>query len=149
MAAELIDGMGKHPYAALVISTAPIDTVIKEAKRIAKGGDVILALKESRGIEERLLPAYINAYLRYSEKSMHSSSISLEMLLFVAGAMNISNAAKNSAADSKRFILFSSEKKLAEQLQEKCGIKVEKELKLGMDPDAASDVAMTAIRDDK
>ena len=149
MAAQLMDGMGKHPYAALVTSSASVETVIKEAKRIAKGGDVILALKESKGIEGRLLPAYINAYLRYSEKAMHSSSISLEMLLFVAGAMNISNAAKKSAADGKRFILFSSEKKLAQELQKKCGIRVERDIKLSMDPDAASDVAMTAIRDDK
>ncbi len=137
------------PCAFIVESATALDDVIEQSKKLAKKSDVIIAIKEKKDVEKRLLPSYINAYLRYKEDAMHSNSLSLETLMFVAGTMNIGNAIEEIAANNKRFILFSSKRSLAQSLIKKCRIKKIKEIKLVLDADAASEVAMTAIKDDK
>ncbi len=145
----LLDGLGTDPCAIVFESGSGIDSVISEAKRLAKAQDSIVAVKEEKQIVKRLLPAYVNAYLRHKEGSMHAGSLSLETMLFVAGNMNITNAAKKVAAQGHRFVLFSSSRALAQELAKRCKLKRIREEKLSFDYDVASDVAMTAIKDDK
>lgn len=146
MIKDIMEGLGDHPYAVVAESDTDIGNVIKEANRLSKPGDVLIAIMERRGIEKRLLPAYINACLRYGEGSMHSDSISIETILFIAGNMNISNALDEVGADGSRFILFSSSRELAEKLARRCGLKKIRKIKLVLDQDVASEVSMTAIR---
>lgn len=150
MGKDMLDKLGTHPCAFAVESgQVSIDRVVSEANGLCKAGDALVAIKYKKGIEMRILPAYINAYVRYKENAMHSNSLSMEVFLFVAGNMNIGHALKEAGAEGDKFILFSSSTALAEKLIKKCGLKKEKEIKLILDQDVASEVAMTAITDDK
>lgn len=145
----MFNQLGRDPCAIVVESDSGPDSAIEAAKKIAKKGEALVAVRQNEQIEKRLLPAYINSYVRFMEGSMHSNSISLEMLLFVAGNMNIGNAVGAVAADDKRFIIFSSSRRLADSVIKKSGLKRIRELRLSLDAKTASDVAMTAIKDDK
>ncbi len=146
---DILGKLGTSPCAIIFESQSSIESIVGDAKRISKEDDVLIAVKEAGALEKRFLPAYINAYLRYHEKSMHSSSISLETMLFLAGNMNITNAIGKVGADKSRFVLFSSRKELAAQLARKCNLRKIREIRLVLDYDIASDVAMTAIKDYK
>ncbi len=144
-----MDRLGKRPCAIIYESGSDISSVVEAAKNLSKADDVIIAVKEDGKLAKKLLPAYINAYIRNQEKSMHSSSLSLEAMLFLAGNMNITGAINSVGADKPRFMLFSSRRELAEMLAKKCRLKKIKETKLTLDWDIASNVAMVAIKDYK
>ncbi len=144
-----LDKMSLSPYAAVVESGMAIGIVVDVAKEISHGCKAVVALQPAEGIEARLVPAYLNACIRCSEGAMHSDSMSMEMLLFIAGDMNIGSAIKKAAADGSRFIILASSKALAETLMEKCQLRKEKDIALSLDVGAAGDIAVTAIKDDK
>ncbi len=144
-----LEKIGLSPYAAIVESDIPIGKVVEAAKELSHGCEAIVALRPSEGIEARLVPAYLNACIRCSESAMHSGSLSIEMLLFIAADMNIGSAIKKAAADASRFIILASSKSLAERLIETCKLRKEKDIALSLDVGAAGDIAVTAIKDDK
>jgi hypothetical protein len=80
---------------------------------------------------------------------MHSNTLSMEVVLFTSGNMNIGNALREVGVEGRKFILFSSSKALAGKLVAKCELKKVKEIKLVLDQKVASEVSMTAIREDK
>ena len=135
--------------AALLSSSSNIDAIIEQSKKLSTGRDFVLLLKPSKGLEGRLIPAYIGAMVRQSEGTMHSNSLAMETLLFVSGTMNIGNAIARAGADGKKFVIFSSKKSLLDLMVRKFGLKVLKNYSLVLDPRASGNVAITAIKDDK
>src|SRR5271166_2555667 len=89
---DLLKGLSLDPCAIVFESERDILQVVDEARQLSKSKEVIIAVREGKELEKRLLPAYLNAYLRSKEDAMHSGSISLETILFLAGNMNITNA---------------------------------------------------------
>lgn len=135
--------------AALLSSSSSIDAIIEQSKALSTGSDFVLLLKPSKGLEGRLVPAYIGATVRQSEGTMHSNSLAMETLLFVSGTMNIGNAIVRAGARGKKFVIFSSKKSLLDLVVGKFGLKVLKNYSLLLDPKVSGNVAITAIKDDK
>ena len=125
------------------------DSVVEAAKNLSRGSDFVLVLKDSAEVEGRLLPAYISASMRMREGSMHSRSLALEIMLFVAGTMNIGNAVARAGASGSRFIIFASSRGVADALVSKCRLRVAGRCRLRLDPAISSSVALTAISEGK
>ena len=99
-------------------------------------------------IEKKLLPAYLGAAIRQYEGNMHSSSISMEIILFVAGTMNIEKAVNTSVAKSDEFVLFASRTGSVNYLESRFDLHVVKKYDLCIS-NVDSGVAITAIKYDK
>ena len=134
-----------NPCAALVHSDSDIAAILEESKRLSGRGDFVLMLKPSKGVEKRLLPSYIGAMIRQSEGAMRSSSLAIEVLLFVSGTMNIGNAIRRAGASGSEFVIFSSSKSLLRRMISKFRLKVLKPYPLFMDPETVGKVAIVAI----
>ena len=135
--------------AFLGTSESGAEKVIEEAMRLSNGDDFILVLKPSKGIEDRLIPAYIGALIRKEDGIMHASSLALETLLFIADTMNIGNAIERASGTGNKFVIFASSRALADKISSKLGIKVLKTYRLRLDPKKSSAIAITAARYEK
>lgn len=132
---------------------AEADTEVKRladcSRRVSKGEHFVLLMKHDETFINRLLPAYVNSYIRHMEKSTRSESMQMEMLLFVAGTMNISKAIKRAGThDKSRFILFASDRKIMNKFIRKGKVDLIKEYGLELDPDVAGEVAIAGIGED-
>ena len=139
----------KKAVAYRLNSASSIDSIVNEAMKLSKGNDFVLILKGSREIERRMLPAYVSAAIRQADCSMHSRSLAIETLLFIAGTMNISNAVERVRPAGGEFIVFSTDERCAQSLFSRFRIRRPKKCRLELDPIVTSDVALTAIREDK
>ena len=119
--------------AVLARSSSGAERVTEAARRLSKGGDFVLILKPTEGIEDRLLPAYINATIRKAGGTMRARTLSLEMLLFISGTMNIGNAIERSGARGDEFVVFCSGKPLCDRIVSGFGLDVVKRLSLRLD----------------
>ncbi len=137
------------PAAALARSDSGTEEVIAEARRLSRGKDFALILNPSSGIEDRLLPSYINAAIRRSDNSLRSRSFALEIMLFVSGTMNIGNAIERASARGSEFIIFSSSPRILEALVSRFKLKIVRRYKLKLHPEKSSRIAIIPIRDDK
>lgn len=139
----------KDAVAFRVSSSGNAEAVLGEAISLSKGDDFVILLKGAVDTK-RLLPSYVSAAIRKSEGSTHSKSLSIEIMLFLAGTMNIGNAVKKVGASGKgNMIAFASSEKLAKSLISKFNMKNAGRCSLSMDPKVTNEVALTAIREDK
>lgn len=135
--------------AVLVRSKHGHAKIIEQARRLSAGQEFVVVLNPLEGIENRLVPAYMGAAIRQAEGSMHSSSLSMEIILFVAGTMNISNALEDTVAKGDQFVLFASRTSIVNYLLSRFGLEVIKKYELRIDSNGSGEVAITAIKDDK
>lgn len=141
--------IAKKPVAFLSSSKLSIDELLDIGSKLSKGEAFVLLVKNDKSLLDRVLPAYINAYIRYREKNMRSSTLRMEVLLFIAGTMKISSAIKSCGAeDNGAFIVIAESKKTFSKFRDKSYIKILKEYPLRLDERIAGDVAVTALRED-
>ena len=134
--------------AVLVRSRHGHTKVVEQARKMSGGSEFVVALEPSEGIEKKLLPAYLGAAIRQCEGNMHSSSISMEIILFVAGTMNIEKAVNTSVAKGDEFVLFASRTGSVNYLESRFDLHVVKKYDLRIS-NVDSGVAITAIKYDK
>ena len=135
--------------AGLFSSASDVSEIVDESKILTKENDFVLLINPSKEIEHRLIPAYINATIRKARGNMHSDSLSLEILMFVSGTMNIGNAIERSGARGGRFVMFSSRKEILDKMVSRFSMKLLKSYNLVLDMGKCGQVAMTAVRDGK
>ncbi|MDE1824567.1 MAG: hypothetical protein KGH74_04705 [Candidatus Micrarchaeota archaeon] len=137
--------LGK-PAAYACSSAVEPQRLLNEARKLSRGNSFILLLDKRRGIEDRLLPAYLNAYLRHRERSMRSESLQIEVLLFAAMTMQIGSAIKSHGIrNQKGFIIFTNRKQLLKRMRKKFPIKLSKELKLSLGSEESGRMAVLPI----
>lgn len=134
--------------AVLVRSSHGHAKVVEQARKMSGGSEFVVVLNPSEGIEKRLIPAYLGATISQSEGNMHSSSLSMEIILFVAGTMNIGKALGAAVAKGDEFVLFASRTSHVNYLESRFDLNVLKKYDLDISEDSGG-VAITAIRDDK
>ncbi len=88
----------KVPVVALCSPAWGIEVLLDRARAVSKGDKFVLLLRSGDGIEGRILPAYLNAYVRYREGNMRSDSLPIELMLFIAGTLNIGKAIREYGA---------------------------------------------------
>lgn len=132
----------KGLVAVLASSGSGPDVVTEAARRLSKGNDFVLILEPSRGIEDRLLPAYINAMIRRASGTMRSGTLSMEMILFISGTMNIGNAIERAGAKGNDLVVFCSGKRLCDRIVSRFGLKVIKKLSLRLDLSRSGEIAL-------
>lgn len=131
-----------RPAAAVCYSKVGLEDMLKAAKLLCKREDFVQLFDYSSKIVPRLMPAYINAVLRYREGSAISSSIGIEMLLLLCGSTDIRKAIKECGAkEGKNFIVFASTSALLGRFTKASGMKVIRSVKLDIDFEEASAVA--------
>jgi tRNA threonylcarbamoyladenosine modification (KEOPS) complex Cgi121 subunit len=136
-------------FAFLVESKGSGSSLISKANKISKGGNFLLVIKNIKGIEKRFIPAYINAVVRREEGVAAAKSLQMEILLFIAGTMQVNDAIRSVSGSGSRIILFSNSKKILNQAISKFNLNIIKEYSLLLDPSVSIDVAATTIRHDK
>ncbi len=127
-------------------STENLHGALKAADRLSKGEDLIELVDPEKDLIDRLAPAYINAALRNSEGCMRAKDMRTEMMLFIAGKLDIRSAIDLCGAKGDRFIVFASSKKLFDAFEKAAGIKVVRAYKLGFELDVANMVASTELK---
>ncbi|MDE1804301.1 MAG: hypothetical protein KGH59_00755 [Candidatus Micrarchaeota archaeon] len=137
------------PVCYLCSSELSVEELLSRAAHLSKGGDFVQLICYSKELLPRILPSYLNAVVRQRDNIMRSDSVEKEMLLLMAGEMNVSKAIRSCGIrDNGNFILFSTSEKLAEQMISAADVKSAKRVKLELDYDAAQEVAITPIRKD-
>lgn len=134
--------LGEDPSAFVGSCGARVKEIIGQAAAFSRGFEVVLALKQSEGLEKRLLPAYIAAAIKMNCGTMKAKSMPLEMLSLLANTNDIRKAAAMSADDNCNFVLFSSSSKLERQIMRKLGIRIGRKWRLTpLDLDECSRIA--------
>lgn len=135
------------PMAYACSSEAREQEMLDEARRLSKGHSFILLLDNRKETVERLLPAYLNAYLRHREKGMKSASLQIEVLLFTAMTMQISEAiSSHGIRNAGNFIAFTNKRTLFSSFQKRFGIRAPKRLRLQLDSGESDRIATLPIR---
>jgi tRNA threonylcarbamoyladenosine modification (KEOPS) complex Cgi121 subunit len=116
---------------------------------VSKGREMVQLFDHSESIIGRLLPAYLNAVIRYQDGNLRTKDIGKEMLLFASGTMNISSAINTCGIKSgDSFVLFSNSTRLYKRISRGVDIKVVRKYRLKLDHGLASEVAMTPLTND-
>lgn len=141
--------MGNEPVAFLCSSKREIEEIVGVSRRTSNGEEFSLVLKNDGHLLKRLLPAFMNAKIRYEESEMKASTMQMEILLFIAGTLRTEKAIAECGAKRKdEFVLFASGKGFANRFAKEAGIRLGKEYKLDLDLDAACAVASTGLLED-
>ncbi len=123
----------RMPIACLCSSGTGLNLLFDEARKLSKKEDFVLLLSDRNEILGRILPAYLNAYVRYREKGMRSESLQMELLLFIAGTFKISRAIEEcGATGSNGFLLLCSNRRLLDRYARANSIEIKRRCKLGM-----------------
>ena len=137
------------PVLYLCSSKSEIAKMVEEAKRTSKGENLVLLLNHSERAVARVLPAFINAAIRFNDGSARSDSMQIEMLMLVCGTMNIGKALRDCGAKDKgRFLVFASSRKLFDRFARTIGIGKAKSIGLKLDKKTAGSVAITELLND-
>ncbi len=137
---------GNHPVACLAAAELDKEELLEISLGLSSGKNFVLLVKNNSIIHDRLLPAFISAYVRYTEKHMRSSSLQKEILLFTAGTMNVGKAIKAAGiSDNGEFIAFSSSKALLDKFIKDSHSKIVKNISLQLDRKYAVKVAMAGL----
>ncbi|MDE1874215.1 MAG: hypothetical protein KGI04_03805 [Candidatus Micrarchaeota archaeon] len=138
-----------RPVLHVCSSKRSINELVESSKRLVRGGDVLLLFRYDERLVRRVLPAYVNAALRFGEGSSRSNSMQVEMLLFLCGTMNIGKALREcGAADSKRFCVFSSSAALFSRFSKANGIVSTRRIPVSLDPKVSGNVAISELLSD-
>lgn len=136
-----------HPIACLC-EVGSLHAALEAARRLSLGNDVIELLDPHKDVMDRLVPAYANAALRESEGCMRTKDVRTEMMLFVAGKLDVRTAIEHCGAKENRFVVFASSKKLFWAFKKASKAKVIETYELKLDMDAASKVVSTGLRNE-
>ncbi len=140
---------GRKPVACLARSGMGKEELLDISAGLSKGDSFVLLLRSVDGLADRLLPAFMNAYLRYSENNMRSGSLQKEVLLFAAGTMNIGKAIRSvGIVDSAEFMVFAGGKALLYRFLRLSGSRTVKRCKLSVKKEVAREVAMAGLTGD-
>lgn len=132
------------PRLYLCESENGIDMLVTGSK--SRGKEFVLLLDYIPELCDRLLPALINAKVRFAEGISRARSLQMETLLFAAGTMNASNAIRRCGIkDQKRFLAFSTSQVPFRKFAGKNKVHVVKELKMKIDLDVSGKVALAAL----
>ncbi len=127
-------------------SDSNIQKLLELSNSFSDSDKFILLLENKEKIPGRIIPGYINAKLRQYEKSMRSSSLQKEVLLFIAGTMNIKNAIEKVGAKSESdFIVFGNSEKLLLEFIKLGKLKKVKKIDLSLDFKTAYEVAYSGL----
>lgn len=122
------------PVAYRCSSKTGLSALVDGARDLSRHEQFVLLLKSDNSLSGRILPSYLNAYVRYREGRLRSGSLQMEVLLFIAGTFKISRAIERCGAlGSDRFVIVSSSKGLAEKYAKANNVRMEEPLSLGMD----------------
>ncbi len=136
------------PYACLVRSERGKEELLHTANDLSKGSTFVLILKNDTAVAKRLFPAFVSSFVRYGERGMRSGSLQKEIMLFVAGTMNIGSAIKSvGVVSGDDFLVFASDRKLCSAFLEKIDGKKIKDVGLTLDKLIASEVATAGIKE--
>lgn len=120
-----------EPVAFLCSSDSSINSLVNSARKASSGNDFILLLANRRGVTGRLLPAYLNAYIRNMERRRRSGSLQIELMLFVAGTFKINKAISDYGAKrSGDFILVGNSEESSRRYARQNNVKIRKRFRL-------------------
>ena len=132
--------------AYLCSSSEEAATLMSSSKKFSHDREFILLLDNKKGIIDNLLPAYLNAYIRYKENNTRTKSLGMEVLLFISRTMNINKAIKEQGLrDSNAFILFSNNDEATKKFLSKLEISVIKKYRLRLDKKTSGSIAITDL----
>ena len=141
--------ISEEPIAYQCSSEVELSELVNCSIKLSCKTGFLLLLKDKQSFLKRLVPSYLNANLRFKEKNAKAKSISMEMLLFIAGTLRTEKAiAECGAIDNKSFMVFATSKQVFTKFSKAVKLKVLKEYKLELDLDSASDVAQLAFAED-
>ena len=124
------------PVAYACSSDSDLESLVDSARRASAGESFVVLLDDKESVVDRLMPAYLNAYVRHGEKRMRAGSLQMELMLFLAGTFMISDAiSEYGAKDIKDFILASSSDELARRYARKNRIVLRKRCRLRFGPE--------------
>lgn len=133
---------GKMPVACVCSSNAGVDELIDSAKAASKGESFILLLEYDKGTVKRLLPAYLNAVVRFKDGIARAASIQMEMIVFACGDTDIRKALdKIGIRSADRFLLFATDEAVLKKFTDSVKQKTLERLVLTFDLDAAGEVS--------
>ncbi|MEM3839142.1 MAG: hypothetical protein QXF01_01010 [Candidatus Micrarchaeaceae archaeon] len=122
-----------QPLAFECTSTQSLEDLVEKAKAVSTGDNFVLLIDNKEDAIGRILPAYLNSYIKHKEGNMRSESLQIEMLLFLAGTFKISKAIERYGAKrSSNFLLIGNKVELLRSFAKNNGIKLVRKLKLGI-----------------
>ena len=120
--------------------------MLKKAASSFGKGHFMLLLKNRKEFVGRLLPSYLNAYVRLNDGRMDSGNANIEMMLFVSGKDRIDDAISEcSVEDARDFLIFSEERGSIESFARENGVIIRRFLDLKFYESSAADVALLGV----
>jgi hypothetical protein len=120
--------------------------MLKKAASSFGKGHFMLLLKNKKEFLGRLLPSYLNAYVRLNDGRMDSGNANIEMMLFVSGKDRIDDAISEcSVEDARDFLIFSEERGSIESFARENGVVIRRFLNLKFYESSAADVALLGV----
>lgn len=127
----------------------PIGKLVEDSKKASSSSDTILLTDYGKTTIARMLPAYINATLRFADGCARSRSMQAEMLLLISGTMNIGKALQKCGAKSNaKFLVFSSSRKAFVKFSRSSRITKQETVPLSLDVRTSGSVAMAELLND-
>lgn len=128
--------------AAVVANVKEKEELLRLAEKLEKGSNFVLLLNAKVNVQ-RILPAYLNAIIRYKEGIARAKKASMEMLLLLSGKKNISEAVKECGVkeNETKTIIFATSSQILNRFLKVARIKAKKEPSLTLDFDKAAKVA--------
>ncbi len=123
-----------------------LDSIGRWTRVRKKNVEFVQLFDSSNSNLKKMAAAYIGACLRQRENALRSDSIAMEMLLLMAGRRNTKEAIDIAGAkEGRRFILFSTSKRLALRFAAENMIKIIKEYRVKLDLDSSPDISMSLL----
>lgn len=139
-------GFKGKPVLCVCSSTNEIEHLVEASKHASRGSGFVLLLDYSEQAVSRVLPAYVNAAIRFNEGIARADSMQLEMLLLVCGTMNIGKALKVCGAKKKdEFLVFATKNGLFERFAKANGIRKIRNVELKLDYKITGNVSITEL----
>ena len=140
-----IEFKGK-PVLYVCSSKKQMEELIAKSKEMSSGSEFVLLLDYGSMDAYRVLPAYVNALIRQKDGIARSNSTWMEMLLLVAGTMNIGKAIReHGAKNPAKFMAFATSEALLRKFAAGNGVRVSKKLSLTIDENLSGGVALTEV----
>lgn len=141
-----IIGIKGRPVAYLCSSGLELNALIDGSRRFSKGDAFVLLIDGRPELMRRVLAGYVNSYIRYRERTTRAESLQMELLLFIAGTMNIGRAIRECGAKgSRRFVAVANDSANFTRFAKSCNVKRLRECKLSLDTGIAPQVSVSGI----
>jgi hypothetical protein len=139
--------MGSLGPGSAVECTSEVNAeILKKAASSFGKGHFMLLLKNKKEFLGRLLPSYLNAYVRLNEGGMDSENVNIEMMLFISGRDRIDDAISEcSVEDVRDFLIFSDDREGIETFARENDVIILRFLDLKFCLSSAADVALLGV----